>query len=69
VRKRVYVPPSIDAPETRLAVATLCHALDACGAAPFGVAEERICRLLGWMCGRNPSETPPDGERGHFLDE
>ena len=65
----MYVPPRISCIETRLAVATLCHALDACGAAPYGDAEERICRLLGWMCEQNPSERPHEDVFGHFLDE
>ena len=48
--ERVYVPERIKSPETEAAVLELAYALWQSGVCDFNDAEERICRLLGWMC-------------------
>jgi hypothetical protein len=50
MRERVYVPERIKSPETEAAVLELAYALWQSGVCEFNDAEERICRLLGWMC-------------------
>ena len=52
MRERVYVPDRIKNDETEEAVDVLAYALSRCGACSYDEAEERICRLLGWMCER-----------------
>lgn len=52
MRERVYVPERIKTDETEEAVDVLAYALYRCGACDYDAAEERICRLLGWMCER-----------------
>lgn len=56
MRERVYVPERIKSPETEDAVDVLAYALYHCGACSYDEAEERICRLLGWMCERKVDE-------------
>lgn len=56
MRERVYVPERIKSPGTEEAVALLANALYHCGACDYDAAEERICRLLGWMCARKGDE-------------
>ena len=52
MRPRVYVPERIKSPGTEDAVTVLANALSRSGACDYDAAEERICRLLGWMCAR-----------------
>ena len=56
MRERVYVPERIKSPETEAAVLELAYALWQSGVCEFKDAEERICRLLGWMCARKEDE-------------
>ena len=56
MRERVYVPERIKSPETEDAVDVLAYALYYCGVCDYDDAEERICRLLGWMCARKVDE-------------
>lgn len=52
MRDSVYVHGRIASDETERAVETLANALYSSGVCDYALAEERICRLIGWMCER-----------------